>query len=145
MTQRPENLVIYRYFDWFFTTPLLLIDFALTVGIKDFNTITKLVAYNTAMLTTGILGEFNVITRTNGCLFGFAPLVLLFNIIYKNMNKTKENLKLFKAFVSVWSMYGIIYLINNENTRNLSYNILDIISKGMFGMYIYYSSIELNE
>lgn len=141
MINRPENLVVYRYLDWFFTTPLLLIDFALTLGIKDIATITKIVGYNTAMLTSGILGEFNVMTKFNSCWIGFIPLILLFNTIYREMEKTNENIRLFKAFVSVWVTYGIIYLINNEDTRNLSYNILDIISKGFFGLYIYYTTI----
>lgn len=141
MINRPENLVVYRYLDWYFTTPLLLIDFALTLGIKDITTITKIIGYNTAMLTSGVLGELNVMNKYNSCFIGFIPLYLLFNILYQEMEKTKENIRLFKAFVSVWVTYGLVYLIDNEDTRNLSYNVLDIISKGFFGLYIYYTSI----
>jgi bacteriorhodopsin len=141
MINRPDNLVLYRYLDWYFTTPLLLIDFALSLGIKDTSVITKIIGYNTAMLTSGVLGEMNVMTKYNSCFIGFIPLYLLFNILYQEMEKTKENIRLFKAFVGVWVTYGLVYLLENEDTRNLSYNILDIISKGFFGMYIYYTSI----
>lgn len=142
MLNRIENVVAYRYLDWFFTTPLLLIDLCITVGITDKRLITELIAYNTAMITTGFLGEIHLISRMNGTIFGFIPLYLIFKKIYDNMEKTEKNITLFKFFTGLWITYGLIYITPQENIRNVSYNVLDIFSKGAFGMYLYYDSFQ---
>lgn len=142
MLNRIENVVAYRYLDWFFTTPLLLIDLCITVGITDKKLITELIAYNTAMITTGFLGEIHLISRMNGTIFGFIPLYLIFKKIYDNMEKTEKNITLFKFFTGLWITYGLIYTTPQENIRNISYNVLDVFSKGAFGMYLYYDSFQ---
>lgn len=142
MLNRIENIVAYRYLDWFFTTPLLLIDLCITVGITDKKLITELIAYNTAMITTGFLGEIHLISRMNGTIFGFIPLYLIFKKIYDNMEKTEKNITLFKFFTGLWITYGLIYTTPQENIRNISYNVLDVFSKGAFGMYLYYDSFQ---
>jgi bacteriorhodopsin len=140
MLNRIENVVAYRYLDWFFTTPLLLIDLCITVGITDKKLITELIAYNTAMIGTGFLGEIQMISRMNGTIFGFIPLYFIFKKIYDNMEKTKENITLFKFFTGLWITYGVVYIAPQEEIRNVSYNVLDVFSKGAFGMYLYYDS-----
>lgn len=144
MILSPEKVVIYRYFDWFFTTPLLLIDLCLTYNITDFNFILKIVSYNSIMLLSGFLGELQITPKYPSMIAGFIPFILLFRDIYKKMPKTKENKKLFYFFGIIWSIYGIIYPINNNEFRNLCYNILDIISKAGFGVYLYSKTFKLN-
>jgi len=142
MLNRIENVVAYRYLDWFFTTPLLLIDLCITVGITDKKLITELIAYNTAMITTGFLGEIQMISRMNGTILGFIPLYFIFKKIYDNMEKTKENITLFYSFTGLWITYGVVYTLPQEEIRNVSYNVLDVFSKGAFGMYLYYDSFK---
>jgi len=136
----PHKIIAYRYLDWFFTTPLLLIDLCLTYRIFNSNIIGEILVYNTVMLGFGFLGEIGIINKWLACIAGFIPLIVLYYRIWQNMEHTENNNKLFWVFTVVWSMYGVIYLLDNEDARNLVYNILDIISKGGFASYLYFSS-----
>lgn len=138
MISAPTKIISYRYLDWFFTTPLLLIDLCLTTGITDKRIISRLVAYNIVMLVFGFLGEIGVLNRTISCVIGFIPLALIFYDINRLMVRTTENIALLRVFIGVWSMYGILYMLDNQNMRNFTYNILDIIAKAGFGAYLYY-------
>lgn len=141
MITSPTKIISYRYLDWFFTTPLLLIDLCLTYRILDPTLITELLIYNALMLGVGFLGEIGVINKWLACFLGFIPLILLFRKIWINMEDTIANRHLFRIFLAVWSMYGVIYLVSNLDARNLSYNILDIISKAGFAIYLYYITL----
>jgi hypothetical protein len=39
-------------------------------------------------------------------------------------------------FAAIWTGYGIAYLMDEE-TKNLAYNGLDVISKAVFGVVLY--------
>lgn len=138
MINSPSKIVSYRYLDWFFTTPLLLIDLCLSTGITNKHAILRLVAYNITMLIIGFLGEIGVVNRLVACVIGFVPLVLIFRDINRMMIHTDENVGLLWIFIGVWSMYGMLYMLDNSDMRNFSYNILDIIAKAGFGAYLYY-------
>lgn len=140
MITSPEKVVLYRYLDWFFTTPLLLVDLCLSYNIKDFNFITEILIYNTIMICTGFLGEINYLNKYISMGLGFTPMILIFYKLYNKMEKTYKNKRLLKFFILIWSLYGLIFPIKDNNIRNLSYNILDIISKGGVGGYLYYES-----
>lgn len=140
MIAAPHKVISYRYLDWVFTTPLLLIDLCLTVGITNKKLITKLVIYNMTMLAIGFLGEIGIVSKPIACIGGFVPLALVFYEISNNMSTSDANKRLLWVFIAVWSMYGILYMLDNANMRNFSYNILDIIAKAGFGAYIYYLS-----
>lgn len=140
MIQSPTKIISYRYLDWVFTTPLLLIDLCLTTGITHKPTIIKLVLWNMVMLGMGFLGEIGVIGKPIACITGFIPLAIIFYTIHRDMIPSPENRALLWIFIIVWSMYGILYLLYNSNVRNFSYNILDIVAKAGFGAYLYYKS-----
>lgn len=138
MIMSPSKVIAYRYLDWIFTTPLLLIDLCLTTGITDKIIITRLIIYNILMLCAGFLGEIGVINKLVACIIGFIPLVLIFRDINRLMIRNVNNVSLLWVFIGVWSMYGILYMLRNANMRNFCYNILDIIAKAGFGTYLYY-------
>jgi len=145
MINNKQNIHIYRYFDWFFTTPVLLIDLCILLDIYDFNFILELVGYNSLMLGIGFLGEMEMISITTSTLIGFIPLFVIFARIYNKIKdtKNKEKQRLFYTFFSLWSVYGInhfFYSKVNKTTINGIYNILDLCTKGMFGLYIYNKS-----
>ena len=84
---------------------------------------------------------------------GFIPFVALFYMIYTKMNEqhliTKQcdkndtianQEKLFNTFVVLWSLYGINHLVPNIQIKNIIYNGLDLITKGLFGLYVYKES-----
>jgi bacteriorhodopsin len=141
--------VSYRYFDWFFTTPILLIDLCILLDIYDYNFIVKIVSLNILMLLFGYLGEIKVISMVNSTILGFIPFILLFYMIKQKMkdkNKySKEqiiiNNRIYYTFAGLWTLYGVNHLVTNMEIKNTAYNVLDLITKGMFGLYIYYVSL----
>jgi bacteriorhodopsin len=141
--------VSYRYFDWFFTTPILLLELCILLDIYDYDFIVKIGVLNTLMLLFGYLGEINVISMVNSTILGFVPFVLMFYMIkqkLKDKNKySKEqqimNNRIYYTFAGLWTLYGVNHLVPNLEVKNTIYNVLDLITKGMFGLYIYYVSL----
>lgn len=142
---------ILRYFDWLVTTPILLIDLIIILkwqnnieNIKDENLlITEIIFYNTIMLLFGVLGELGILNMYISMLLGFIPFIFIFYKIYKVYieaynNNSGNDFKLYLFFVILWSLYGFVHLIpyRFRNTKNLLYNIMDVIAKAGFGFYI---------
>lgn len=149
-----ENVVSYRYFDWFFTTPILLIDLCLILGIYNKYFLLEIVIYNSLMLLFGYLGEIKVLSILSSTILGFIPFIILFYKIYSKLNnkeidqdqnnddhKNDNKNKLLLAFVIMWSLYGLNHLVPNLYIKNFTYNILDFITKGAFGLFIYAKSL----
>ena len=155
MLNRKENPVIYRYLDWFFTTPILLIDFCIIYEITDTNFIIEILIYNTIMLVLGFIGELKLISMTTSMIVGFIPFILMFKKLYDKIKNQpiKENslisegekMKFFYGFIGLWTIYGFIHVYPTKSTRDVFYNILDIITKGMFGLFIYKKSFNFNQ
>ncbi len=150
--------VAYRYFDWFFTTPILLVDLCILLDIYDIQLMYQVVSLNTLMLLFGYLGEINVLSMLSSTILGFIPFIIMFYIIYSRM-KQKQMLKqgkgqeqeqklkeiseqnnLYNIFVVLWTVYGINHLVPNQNLKNITYNILDLMTKGFFGLYVFNKS-----
>lgn len=136
-----DRPVIYRYFDWFFTTPILLIDLCIMYNITNHDLYYKIVILNTLMLLFGFLGETGTISMISSTTLGFIPFIILFYMIKQNIDnieniENKDN-KLYNAFVILWSMYGLNHLYPDDKIKNINYNILDFTTKGLFGLYIY--------
>lgn len=158
MINSVSQVVAYRYFDWFFTTPILLIDLVLILfnKIPNIYFILEIASYNVLMLIFGYLGELNILSKFNSCWLGFIPFIAIFWRIYEEKKKrdnnvnnenymltgfTKEEFILFATFIFLWTIYGIVHLIPNDDLRQPTYNVLDLITKGFFGLYLYYKSI----
>lgn len=143
MIQNKENIHLYRYFDWFFTTPILLIDLCLMLDIYDPTFMIELILYNTLMLGGGFIGELGHISILSSTVIGFAPLAVMFarlrNKLYLQ-NATQEQWILFNTFFGLWSLYGVNNIIANRVLSNGIFNLLDFLTKGAFGLYIYAKS-----
>tara|TARA_B110001452_G_scaffold182999_1_gene153720 strand:- start:127 stop:825 length:699 start_codon:yes stop_codon:yes gene_type:complete len=145
-----------RYIDWFITTPTMLVSTIIFMeylrkkeaneDIVDFwefmkdhkENIIKLVSYNFLMLLFGLLGELNIINNKFAVAIGFIFFILAFKLIYDEYaSKTQGGLKLFSFLVSVWSLYGVAALMPIV-PKNTMYNMLDIVSKNFYGLFIYY-------
>jgi bacteriorhodopsin len=159
---RTANITLHRYWDWFITTPTMLITFATFLvylrfkesGVTDIpsfisiigtnlKTYTTLVLLNTAMLIFGYLGELKKISLFTSVFGGFIPFFMMFYIIYENFAKyTDLGMTMFWYFFIVWGLYGVAACLS-YNLKNISYNILDLFAKNFFGLflaYILYSS-----
>ena len=73
---------------------------------------------------------------------GFIFFGLSFNTLYQFTNNIPINEKLFYFMFVVWGLYGVAANIPVVE-QNISYNILDLISKNFYNMYILYRIIRL--
>jgi hypothetical protein len=97
------------------------------------------------MLFAGYLGEINYISRLTGMIIGFIAFFIMFFIIYANyMNSAFlfSNALIYWLYFIVWSVYGIVYMYNQE-TKNIITNVLDCIAKCLIGIFlwVYYTGI----
>ena len=146
-----DDITNYRYMDWFITTPLLLLVLILFYNYRDkkpiyFSIYLLIIIINYCMLYSGYLGENNKNIKYKACIIGFVFYSLLIYIIWYNflsIEASYVDIILFITFATIWGLYGIVYLIQNIKLKNICYNILDIIAKVFFGifMWVYYGNI----
>ena len=145
----------YRYYDWIITTPIMILTTIIYFEYNNFkhtekilsivnfvkNNITnivKLFVLNFFMLLFGFLKELNIISLFKSTFFGFLFFILLFYYIWKDyaINSSSNNFIFFTMLI-IWSLYGIAAIFNNK-IKNTSYNILDIVSKNFYALYLSY-------
>jgi bacteriorhodopsin len=142
-----EDVVRTRYIDWSMTTPLMLLALCLTLSTAvgktiALSTISLIVVLNFAMLYIGYLGETGDMNKWIACIVGFIPFVLMFGVIYKKFVSNFSNKIIFGIFVSLWSLYGVVYMFD-DLSKNMAMNILDCLAKCLFGLglWAYFSKI----
>lgn len=137
----------YRYLDWAFTTPMMLLGLCLFLAHHSKTTI-SIIAYlgivllDYFMLYFGYLGETHQMDRTNANIIGFLGYIGLFAILFKYVKNSKINYMIFTVYAIIWAMYGFVYFLDDYN-KNLITNWLDLISKAMIGigLWVYFSKI----
>ena len=153
-----KDLAQYRYFDWAITTPLMLITtllyfvyekekqehrenkknkwFSSTLNIikENSNNIIKMVLSNAGMLLVGYLQEIGKVSLLTSNILGFGLLIYSFYILYGYANTTTAQ-TLFWIMFTAWSLYGVAANYGPD-IKNTAYNILDIISKNFYGIFI---------
>jgi bacteriorhodopsin len=139
-----------RYLDWSITTPMMLLTLCIVLG----NNIKKpvpigiflaIVALNYLMLYIGYLGETQEIDRISASFLGFIPFFAMFYLIFSRFVSPKyrlDNYVLYGIYLLVWSLYGVVYLFQEE-AKNIAMNILDFIAKCFIGLglWAYYVKI----
>ena len=160
-----KTLASTRYFDWVITTPTMLLSTIIFMKYQEFKEkkqlnnkkltfknfikenkqpIVLIFLFNLGMLFFGYLAEINYLSKFIAVPIGFLFFQKAFNIIYFNYaNKSDLGLKLFYFTYIVWGMYGIAALLTNYY-KNIFYNILDIISKNFYGLFIYYKILQIS-
>jgi bacteriorhodopsin len=150
-----SNITYKRYYDWLITTPTMLISFCLYLNYlkggasknkdgflmtlyKERRILIPVFILNGFMLIFGLLGELGVINRMFAISCGFVPFIAYFYLIYQEYAKyTTLGTTIFWVFAAVWSLYGITATFSYY-WKNISYNILDLISKNFFGLFLAY-------
>lgn len=140
------TIIMYRYADWVITTPVLLIELLMLLGVsEDVWFVSKIVLANILMLLFGLYGEIftGFTTRLISGILGFVPLLWIIWSIYDKMKERPEDTRetwrrtLGVIFAGVWLMYGVVFFSGSNWLRSLIYTVLDLISKGAFGAFIY--------
>ena len=153
-----------RYFDWALTTPTMLLSSVMYFKflenkekklsepinfiefIKDNKeTIAKIVIYNWLMLAFGYVGELGLIPKSVFIPIGFIFFILSFKEIYYNFAiYNDESKKLFYFIFIIWALYGVAAMLP-FTLKNIMYNLLDIVSKNFYGIYIYKQVVKYNK
>ena len=151
ISQINYDITFIRYFDWFITTPTMLLSFMIVMKYFDspsiitftdfinnnFNNISYVLLFNAIMLIFGFLGEIKLLSRNTSFIFGFIFFFLSFYLMFINfVGNNTTNLIIFLTNFLIWSIYGIAYMFN-YNTKNIIYNILDIFSKNINGLFLF--------
>lgn len=152
-----EDIASYRYYDWFFSTPIMIIS---TVAYFHYNNtkllntssgsslfsflktdierISELLFYNFNMLFIGYLQELKLISLALSTVVGFFFFGLLFlKMFVYYVKNNSANYLIFYLMLIIWALYGIAALYKNK-IKNTAYNILDVFSKNFFGLFLAY-------
>lgn len=136
-----------RYLDWAITTPMMLLALCLALVYNvgktlSLSLILTIVTLNYLMLAVGYLGEIKYIPRLQASIIGFIPFFVMFWLIYSLVGNSFANKVIVGAYFVVWSMYGVVYLLDEE-LKQISVNILDLIAKCFIGigLWAYYTHI----
>lgn len=143
-----------RYIDWAITTPTMLLSTifyfeylknreanpgsvitAREVLSKNSTAIIITLAANWLMLATGILGELGITPLLPSNAVGFVFFAISFYYIYKFSGTPGHHLFMF--LLVVWSLYGVAAMLPAV-WKNISYNMLDIVAKNFYGIYIWW-------
>ena len=94
------------------------------------------------MLLFGFLGEKGIMNKNYAFAIAIVAFTLLFYFIYEDYVKDKaDSLNLlYGLFLFVWFLYGVAYYLP-VMSKNIMYNILDIIAKSAFGIFLWTSTI----
>jgi bacteriorhodopsin len=145
-----ERIVRFRYLDWMFSTPFMLITLMAFLGgaedeslgtfvARHSDFITSVVSLNALMLVIGLGGELQCLPQTQSVVLGFLPFFTYFAMIYRRFihekNVAQTRVQLFYYFFAIWATYGMVALAPPE-PKNLGYNILDLFSKNLLGVIL---------
>lgn len=141
-----KKLTQVRYFDWSITTPLILLVILLFYNGEnaiDYKTYLGIVGLNAGMLYSGYLGETGAIQKMTGGIAGFLFFGAMLAMFYTCCIPTTKNPIVFWIFALIWTLYGVVYYLEDEETKNICYNVLDVIAKALFGVVLwsYYGKV----
>jgi bacteriorhodopsin len=139
-----------RYIDWSISTPLMILALTLFLSLNTGIPV-KLMTYATlaildfGMIGLGYLGETGGMNRKLAWVTSFICFFLLFGLIAYTFLLGKfhlANIVVFSAFFIVWSIYGVVYDLDDEK-KNTAFNILDSIAKCIIGitLWAYFTKI----
>ncbi len=140
-----HDIISIRYTDWMITTPLMLFVLCMVLGNEKhipftMKTFLLLLILDFGMLIFGYLGEIGVLDKLSALLISFAFFfAMFFYVWYVFMRTGRNNFAVnlsYYIFLVVWSLYGVVYMADNV-TRNIVYNILDLIAKALVGLFFW--------
>lgn len=101
---------------------------------------------NFLMLIAGHIGEIGLLSIFNATWIGFVFFFIEFYYVFEDFVRPYGDFNVYmfySIFITVWGLYGIAYVFNHK-IKNISYNILDLISKNIYGLLLAYSIYELS-
>lgn len=140
-----KEIILTRYTDWMISTPFMLFVLCIILANENkvpftFKVFLLVILLDIGMLLSGYMGEIGKINKIIALLIGYACFTLLFSFIwYVFMSKGKNGFIVwftYFSFVVLWGIYGIAYMADEE-TKNVIYNILDLLAKAFMGIFFW--------
>ena len=104
----------------------------------------KIFTSNTLMLIFGFLNEINFLNKYISLTFGVFFFTLSFKYIFDNFIQYNYiNYITLSIFIFIWLLYAVAFLFD-FHTKNIAYNLLDLISKNCFGIFLFFYLYYLN-
>jgi len=153
-----------RYYDWFITTPTMLLTSIIyfeylnriesktsSFRFQDFvqdpdnqKNISFIFSANFLMLLFGYLYEIHVIDIKTATFLGYVFFLITFQFIYeKYAKKSQQGKQLFVVLFITWAIYGIAFLLPDIEKNNIT-NFLDLFAKNFFGVFLVYQAVNLS-
>jgi len=144
-----------RYIDWALTTPLLLVDLALLAGIDGAHTFMA-VAADVVMVLSGLFAAYG---RSHTAKWGWFTIACIsylvviwhigghgFRLVQAKGAKAKRLFASLAVYTFVlWTLYPIVWGVGDGarrikvNTDIITYAVLDVLAKGVFGLWLLWS------
>jgi hypothetical protein len=91
---------------------------------------------NAVMLACGFLGEIGRMGKAASQGLGFAAFAASFYWLHKYFAAgSSDNYKIFLPMLFIWSLYGVAARFGNT-VKNTSFNLLDMVSKNFYSVFI---------
>jgi len=139
-----RNVYYMRYVDWFFTTPLLLLDLAMLAG-SDFWDTFYVIGMDCIMILAGALATFS----TDGgkwplFMIGMVAFVLFLSKLFTSMSASAQKLggavhskfmTVARVSMGIWWVYPLLFAlcegtnVLSEELEVLTYAIIDVTAK----------------
>jgi len=151
-THQMRDVTAKRYYDWFLTTPTMLISLSAYLyymkgngrsSLRDFlvkhkDVLIPIVILNATMLAFGYMSEIGILSTNVAVSLGFIPFVAYYYIIYQRFVRDNEKgEQIYWYFFIIWSIYGLAAYLTYVS-KNVLYNILDLFAKNFFGLFLAY-------
>ena len=140
-----KEIILTRYTDWMISTPFMLFVLCIILANENkvpftFKVFLLVILLDIGMLLSGYMGEIGKINKIIALLVGYVCFTLLFSFIwYVFISKGKNGFIVwftYFSFVVLWGIYGIAYMADEE-TKNVIYNILDLLAKAFMGIFFW--------
>ncbi|GAA5892110.1 hypothetical protein JCM8208_001436 [Rhodotorula glutinis] len=148
---RPTRSIWYaRYIDWTITTPLLLLELALTTALP-LSQIFGLVFFDIVMIITGLLGALTASRYKWGFyVFGCVAMLWIFWVLFFPARKSASHLgtDYHRAYTSsaivlctLWTVYPVVWGVADggnvitPTSEMVAYGVLDLLAKPVFSFW----------
>lgn len=138
-----RNIYYMRYVDWFFTTPLLLLDLAMLAGSDFWDTVFVL-GMDCVMILAGALASFSPVGKWPLFTIGMMAFVVFLGKLFTSMSSSAQKLggPVYSKFTTVagismgiWWIYPVLFVLCEganilpETMEVLAYAIVDVVAK----------------
>ena len=123
-----------RYADWTVTTPLMLVEFFILLGIDLRANYTSLAGAILLIVACILLGRRAVIssrTRVRDFVAACVCFVAMVVLVLRAIPEWSSRVTMPLVFLSVWFLYPVVFWMKSP----AAFNLLDFVSKGVFGLF----------